>query len=86
MKAVVAYEPSDGTFEALVNTRVGPSFTGQYPNCHTSRLHNVMNSFVSDDISTYAAWRANIRKYQIYQNLANESLTDLKQRLMWVAA
>ena len=52
----------------------------------TSRLHYVMNSFVSDDISTYAAWRANIRKYQIYQNLANESLTDLKQRLMSVTA
>ena len=52
---------------------------------HTVTPRTAMNSFVSDDISTYAAWRANIRKYQIYQNLANESLTDLKQRLMSVA-
>ena len=69
------------------NTRVGPSFSSSALSIHTvtPRVHYVMNSFVSDDISTYAAWRANIRKYQIYQNLANESLTDLKQRLMSVA-
>ena len=41
-----------------------------------------MNTFLGDDFSTYMAWRQNIRKYNVYQNLAEESLDDIKERLV----
>ena len=38
-------------------------------------------NFFTDDFSTYAAWKANIAKYKIYQNLADESMSDIEERL-----
>ena len=34
-----------------------------------------------DEFSTYAYWRTNIDKYKIYKNFAEESLTDLEDRI-----
>ena len=41
-----------------------------------------MNTFLGDDFSTYMAWRDNIRKYKVYQNIVDDSLDDIKERLV----
>ena len=40
-----------------------------------------MMNLLTDDFSNYAAWKANILKYKIYQNLANETMSDIEDRL-----
>ena len=41
-----------------------------------------MNTFLGDDFSTYMAWKANIIRYNIYKNLADETLENIKERLV----
>ena len=42
-----------------------------------------MNTFLGDEFSTYMEWRANIRKYNVYQNIADDSLDDIKEKLVY---
>ena len=76
-RVVATYLQCDTNWRCTVSIDCDPSWIDHWP-----KGTETMNTFLGDDFSTYMAWRDNIRKYKVYQNIADDSLDDIKERLV----